>query len=58
MKEASGEVSMTLIVIVAAAAILGIFMALRPWIQNFITDKWQNFASKTEIIIPLDSVIR
>lgn len=58
MKEASGEVSMTLIVIVAAAAILGIFMALRPWIQNFVTQKWQNFAKQADIVIPFDSVIK
>ena len=58
MKEASGEVSMTLIVIVAAAAILGIFFAIKPWIQNFIEQKWQNFGSQAEIVIPFDSYFK
>ena len=44
MKEASGEVSMTLIVIVAAAAILAIFLALREPISKFITEKWTDFS--------------
>ena len=48
MKEASGEVSMTLIVIVAAAAILGIFLAFRPAIVNFIDTKWNNFGSQAD----------
>ena len=58
MKEASGEVSMTLIVIVAAAAILAIFMALRDPINDFITSKWGDFMNTTEIVIPIDNIIR
>ena len=46
MKEASGELSMTLIVIVAAGAILAIFLAFRKPIQNMISNMWGNFESK------------
>lgn len=48
MKEASGEVSMTLIVIVAAAVILGIIYALSPTIKGYIEQMWGNFTSKTD----------
>ncbi len=58
MKEASGEVSMTLIVIVAAAAILAIFFGFKDKISEFITTKWTDFMNQTEIVIPVDSVIR
>ena len=37
MKEASGELSMTLIVIVAAGAILAIFLAFRNHILNWLS---------------------
>ena len=47
MKEASGEVSMTLIVIVAAAVILGIVYALSPTIRNSISNMWGDFTGKT-----------
>lgn len=40
MKEASGELSMTLIVIVAAGAILALFMAFREPIYDAIKSKW------------------
>ncbi len=40
MKEASGELSMTLIVIVAAGVILALFMAFREPIMNAISSKW------------------
>lgn len=40
MKEASGELSMTLIVIVAAGVILGIFMLFKDPITNAIKTKW------------------
>lgn len=40
MKEASGEVSMTVIVIVAVAIIGGIIVALGPTIKNTIRSKW------------------
>ena len=49
MKEASGEVSMTLIVIVAAAVILGIVYALRDPINNMIQKMWGRFGSEAGV---------
>lgn len=43
MKEASGELSMTLIVIIAAGVLLAIFLWLREPIMNTISSKWKNF---------------
>ncbi len=40
MKEASGELNMTLVTIVAIAAIAGIFALLYPRIKNAIEAKW------------------
>ena len=48
MKEASGELSMTLIVIVAAGAILAIFLAFRQPIFDLINNKWNDFGNKTD----------
>lgn len=45
MKEASGELSMTLVVIVAAGAVLAIFMLFRQPIVNFIQGKWTSVVS-------------
>jgi len=42
MKEASGELSMTLIVIVAAGAVLAIFMLFRQPIVDYISKMWGN----------------
>lgn len=42
MKEATGEVSMTVIVIVAVAIIGGIMVALGPTIKSTIESKWGN----------------
>ena len=47
MKESSGELSMTLIVIVAAGVVLSIFLAFREPITNFIAQKWSGFSSGT-----------
>lgn len=46
MKEASGELSMTLIVIIAAGVILAIFLAFRAPITNAINKKWGEFFTK------------
>ena len=40
MKEASGELNMTLVTIIAVAAIAGIFTLLLPMIRNSINNKW------------------
>lgn len=46
MKEASGELSMTLIVIIAAGVILAIFLAFREPISKAIGNKWGDFFNK------------
>lgn len=46
MKEASGELSMTLIVIVAAGVILAIFLAFRDPITKTISNMWSNFGAQ------------
>ena len=46
MKEASGELSMTLIVIIAAGVILAIFLAFREPITKAISNKWGEFFTK------------
>ena len=43
MKEASGELSMTLIVIIAAGVILTIFMIFRKPILDKINSTWSGF---------------
>lgn len=48
MKEASGELNMTLVTIIAIAAIAALFTALLPSIKKSISDKWDS-TSKTEI---------
>lgn len=40
MKEASGELNLTLITIVAIAAIAALLGALYPYIRNTINSKW------------------
>ena len=48
MKEASGELNMTLITIVAIAAIAGLFAFLWPTIKQTITEKWDNTSNTLE----------
>ena len=43
MKEASGELSMTLVTIIAVGVIVAIFAAFWPRIQNTINNRWKNF---------------
>ena len=43
MKEASGELSMTLVTIIAVGVIVGIFALFWPQIQKTINDVWGNF---------------
>lgn len=40
MKEATGELNMTVVTIVAIAAILGFFWAMWPNIKNQIDNQW------------------
>ena len=45
MKEASGELSMTLVTIIAVGVIVAIFAAFWPNIQKAINDRWGKFES-------------
>ena len=47
MKEASGELNMTLITIVAIALIAGLFAILYPRIRDAIAEKWSG--AETEL---------
>ncbi len=46
MKEASGELNMTLITIIAVSIIGAIFYALWPKIKNAINSKWDTSANQ------------
>ncbi len=48
MKEASGELNMTLITIVSVALIGAIFMALYPAIRDRITNTWNTSGGELE----------
>ena len=52
MKEASGELNMTLITIVAIAAIAGLFLLLWPGIKNTIHDKWNDTSNSMSNVTP------
>ena len=43
MKEASGELSMTLVTIIAVGVLVGIFALFWPQIRDAITDRWGTF---------------
>ncbi len=49
MKEASGELNMTLVTIIAVAAIGAIFALLYPTIKNTIENKWGSTANKDNL---------
>ena len=49
MKEASGELNMTLVTIIAVAAIGAIFALLYPTIQKTINNKWNQTANKDSL---------
>ena len=49
MKEASGELNMTLVTIVAIGAIAGLFFALKGPIMNAINGRWNDLNVKTNI---------
>lgn len=44
MKEATGELSMTTITIIAVIAIAGVVALLAPMVKNFIEKSWNNLA--------------
>ena len=61
MKEASGEFSMTIIVIVAAVAILTLLTTvLLPLARGYIEEKWGKMSTMgdSSIVAPIVEVVR
>lgn len=46
MKEATGELSMTTITIIAIIAIAGILTFLAPMISDFVNKSWRNLSNQ------------
>lgn len=51
MKEASGELSMTLVTIIAVGVIVAIFAAFWPNIQEAINERWGRFETEAGMIV-------
>ena len=51
MKEASGELSMTLVTIIAVGVIGAIFAAFWPQIQEAINNRWGRFEEEAGMIV-------
>ena len=49
MKEASGELNMTLVTIIAIAAIAGLFLLLKDPIMNAINSRWGTINNTNEM---------
>lgn len=47
MKAATGELNLTVITLIAIAAVLGFFWYMWPQIQNSINNQWQDINSQT-----------
>lgn len=47
MKEASGELNLTVITIIAIGVVIGFFYFFWPTIQNSISGQWDNAANGT-----------
>lgn len=45
MKEATGEMNMTVVTIIAIGAIIAFFWIMWPKIQNTITNQWGNISN-------------
>lgn len=46
MKEATGELSMVVVTILAIALIAGVVKFLVPLAQDYVGDKWENITSQ------------
>jgi hypothetical protein len=52
MKAATGELNLTVITLIAIAAVIGFFIAVMwPAIQNSINAQWNGISSKTGYIV-------
>lgn len=47
MKEATGELNMTVVTIIAIGAIIAFFWFMWPQIKNTVTDQWNQISSST-----------
>ena len=47
MKAATGELNLTVITLIAIAAVLGFFCFMWPQIQNSINNQWQDINGQT-----------
>ncbi len=60
MKAASGELSLTVITIIAIGAVIGFFWLLWPRIQNSITGQWDDISNSqpttTTYIVPFEHI--
>ena len=56
MKESSGELSMTVVVIVGAVALIAILNALIPNMSDFIEKKWKAMVGAA--VSPIEEVLR
>ncbi|MBR2246992.1 MAG: hypothetical protein IKG58_04085 [Bacilli bacterium] len=51
MKAATGELNLTVITLIAIAAIIGFFWIMWPNIQNAINKQWDNVSSDYNYIV-------
>jgi len=50
MKAATGELNLTVITLIAIAAVIGFFWMMWPNIQNAINAQWTNISHSTMIV--------
>lgn len=51
MKAATGELNLTVITLIAIAAVIGFFWIMWPNIQNSINSQWENISSGGYIVV-------
>ena len=48
MKAATGELNLTVITLIAIAAVIGFFWAMWPTIKGSVTQQWNNVSTSSE----------
>ena len=51
MKDTMGELNLTVITLVALAAVIGFFWIMWPTIQNTLNTQWQNISTPHTIVV-------
>lgn len=51
MKAASGELNLTVITLIAIAAVIGFFWIMWPNIQNSLNDQWDSISNSHAMIV-------